>query len=164
MSWYFRVLGSSLILLAAIMLGRGYSSYAERAIDEYDGFISLFLHMKGRISCFLLPPSEIFRDFECDALERCGLLPKLRYGIAFSEALSESLPKLAISKETKRVILGFSDSFGSEYRDGEIAKIEQAIAEIKTHRDKAAELLSSKIKLAGTLLAAAALGIVIFLL
>jgi hypothetical protein len=59
--------------------------------------------------------------------------------------------------------LGFSDSFGSEYRDGEIAKIEQAIAAIKTHRDKAAELLSSKIKLTGTLLTAAALGIVIFL-
>ena len=74
MTWYLRIFGSALVLLAAIMLGRGYSAYAERAIEEYDAFLELLTYMKGRISCFLLPPSEIFRNFECDALEKCGFL------------------------------------------------------------------------------------------
>lgn len=164
MNWYLRIMGASLVLLSAIILGRGYSAYSERAIAEYDGFLELLIYMKGKISCFLLPPSEIFKDFECEALERCGLLMKIRCGVQISDAFSESSHRLAIPPEAKRVLGGFFASFGSEYRDGEIARIEQTVSEIKRQRDDACELLTKKTKLAHTLLFAGALGLVIFLI
>lgn len=164
MNEYFRFFGAALILLAAIIICRGYAGYTARALDEYDGFCSLLLHMRGKISCFLLPPSDIFADFECECLEKIGFLGELRYGISMSEAFASASPKLAINKESKRMLEGFFDAFGTEYREGELRRVEQALSEMKNYKEKAEAELPKSLKLTQTLISAAALGLVIFLI
>ena len=90
MSLYLRWGGALLLLLSAIFLGREYSRYTKRREGEMAAFCDLLLHIKGQISRFLAPTSELLSGFDSPELLECGFLGEFEKSSDLALALAAS--------------------------------------------------------------------------
>ncbi len=164
MSFYFRIFGSVLVVLAAIVLGREYSKYAVKRCAQGDGFVLFLIHIKGEISRFLTTPDGFLRGFECEALAEVGFLSALAERADLDAAYRQSEGRLSLPAEARDCLSEFFSDFGMDYKDGEIKRCEVYAERLGRiiEEDKCA--LLKNVKLVRAILCAAALGIVILLI
>ncbi len=161
---YLKWCGAALLLLFALFCGREYSAYAERRVGECEGYISLLLHIEKMIDSYLAPPSVIFRDFECEALESIGFLPAVRSGEAASNALSLSEKNSLLPEHIREKIREYFDGFGRGYKDAELTRTRASRAELEEMLKSEKASLEKSVKVTRALLLGAAAGITILII
>lgn len=164
MSEYLRLFGGGLILIAAIIVGREYSSYTRCRLGQYQGFVALADHIEGMISRFLAGGEELFRGFADPFLEETGLLSRLRRGESPSDAFAAAKDKLCIGEKEKKRLSVFFKELGSGYRESEIAKASALKDELSAGYKQEREALEKSRSVVNTLLMGGAAGIFILLI
>ena len=164
MSELLRLFGSVLIVFGAIVLGRGYSAYCARRLEEGEGFLAFLLHAKGEVIRSLTPPEGFARSFRCEALERCGFTDALRAGESLESAFAASMKKSALGRELSELLSEFFSQFGQDYKDGEAARTDEYIDRVKTVLAYERENLEKNTKICRVLLMAGALGLIILMI
>lgn len=161
---FLRLLGGAFIAAAALCVGRGYRAYARQRLDEQEGFLSLLLHIKGQVACYLSPQGKLLEGFRSEALSRLGFTDAMEECRDLSAAYKQVEHGLCVSEKIKAVLERYFLGFGKEYKEGELARADAAIAEISAlfAADKAET--EKNVKVAEALSVAAALGLIILLL
>ena len=121
MNYYLRLLGAMLVGVGAILLLRRYERYLRTRLEEYRGLISLIDHAEGEISKFLTYGSELFRNFSCEALERCGLLSAISEEGGLYAAFIKCRGRMSLSAAAKEELGSMLSALGTGYREGELA-------------------------------------------
>lgn len=161
---FLRLVGAALLLAAAIFLSREYSSYLEGRLSEYRGLVALLSHAEEKIERSLSFGEELWRDFQDDVMEKCGLLPLLREGKGIAEAFGECIADFSLPIGIKAEISEALSTLGRGYRDSEIKKL----SDIRTRLTEAlnSETLAAEknVKVAKALLIGGALTVGILII
>lgn len=164
MNLYIRVGGAALVSIGALFISKEYEKYLKKRGDEYRGLVALISHAEGQMSGFLAYGSALWRNFEDEALENCGILPELREGKGLAEAFDTCVSRMSLPKAVAKEISKSLRALGNSYLDTEL----QTLGEIKV---RLTELLKSEeeqreknIKVARALLLGAALCAIILAL
>ncbi len=162
MSIAYRAAGAAILLFLSVFIGKAYEKYCERALSETKELLRMLLHMRGKISTFLSPQSGLLSDFESEVLSSTGFLVAVQEGKTLFDAYGGS--RFAISKEQKRAFLRFFSEFGRGYKSEELSRIDSLYRETSEELKKERERTAKDIKIAKTLLIAAALGISVLMI
>jgi hypothetical protein len=137
MNTFLRLGGAALVAIGALFVSKEYEKYLVKRGDEYRGLLALLSHAEGQISKFLAYGSALWRNFDDESLERCGLLPELRDGKGLSEAFEVCAPKMSLPRAVVKEISKSLSSLGNDYLEGELS----ALREI---RERLTELLKNE--------------------
>lgn len=157
MNLYIKLFGGALIMLSALLVGREYSKFVDKRIDEMSGFLSLIEHARGEISSYLAFGGGLFARFENEALEKCGFLPLLREGCEACDAFDRSSASLSLSASQRKDLRDFFSRFGSEYAEAEIEKTTAFLEKFKKDLERERENLTKSLSIARALLLGGAL-------
>ena len=157
-----RALGAVILLCASLFVGRAYEKYLEGRLSEAREILRMLLHMREKINAFLCPQRELLSDFRSDILERVGFLGKIRGGIGIYEAFMDT--KFSFACEIYETLSAYLSGFGKRYKSDELARLDSTVRVIDGYVKREQEQLPKDIKIAKTLLGAAALGIVILMI
>jgi stage III sporulation protein AB len=162
MNYTLKIFGLSLLLIAAWLLGRAYSSYCKKRLLELSDFLSLISHIKKKVSLYLSTQSELMMGFSGESIR--AFTDSFNSVGSFSEAFETTKKKTALSEKTKTTLSEFFSGFGKSYREGELERIDIYLSELSEELKTEEEDTPRRVKLAYTLLFAAALSAVIILL
>ena len=162
MSFFTKLFGLTLLLLAAWLIGAGYSSYCKKRLKQTEDFLSLVMHVRKRIEVFMATQKKLLCGYESDSLSRF-VAAAIEKG-SLSEAFEEVRGGLSVSEELKGRLSEFFSEFGKNYRDSEIKRTELFCNELREEVKREEERTPVRIKIAYTLLFAAAGSLLIILL
>ena len=162
MSYLAKLFGLALLLLAAWLVGAGYSFYCKKRLKQTEQFLSLILHVRKRIEIFMATQKNLLCGYESDALSRF-VMAATEKGSLY-EAFKEVRGGLCVSEELKGRLSEFFSEFGKNYREAEMKRTELFCAELREELKKEEERTPVRIKIAYTLLFAAAGSLLIILL
>lgn len=150
------------ILASAFLFAREYEKNEKKRLLECSEFLRLLIHIKNKISCFLMKKSEFIASFDSESEEVSEFLLKAKEE-ELSEAFRYVSDKLSLGAE-KEILLSFFENFGRGYKDGELALAESAISSFKLEKERVEKESEKTVKTVKTLAAAISLGLVILLL
>ena len=154
-----KLIAIACIFLAAIWLGRGYSSFCDRRVGEMAGIVALISYMEEGISSTLSFGSELYRGFYDEYLDKSGFLAAIK-----ENNLSESaFDMLNLPKEIKEKIKRLFSEFGSGYMENELSKLRSCREELSADLASLEADLEREKKVTGALIFgfAASLGIIL---
>lgn len=152
MNLYIRIFGGAFIMIAALLVGKEYSRFSDKRIAELRGFLLFIRHIGAEVSKFLSSGEELFWRFENEALEASGFLPSLREGMGLKESFEFISKKLSIPSEQKEDLFEFFSGFGSDYREGELEKINAFLAKYEKDVEIECENMMKNLMVARALL------------
>ena len=161
---YVRFGGGILIMLCALLFGKGYSNFADRRIAEYEGFLALISHIETEISRSLSYGKELWSGFSNAELERCGMLQHLREGKTPYDAFLLCEEALSLSDKTKVALKKFFSRFGYEYKDSELRRISEVKGDLVVELKSVREELEKNKRVVNALLVGGSLSVVILLI
>ena len=158
MIFYLKALGAGAILLAALILGRGYTAYTRRVGAEYSAILDLLAHMKEQLDCYLTAGAQMLSGFSSERLSELG----------FFEVEGDALTRftkikgaLGIDRETVDALERFFREFGSGYREVESERLAAISSLVRRRGEGYCAEAPREAKLVRSLLVAGALGLVI---
>lgn len=161
MSLYLRWGGAILLIVVALYISREYEKYLGRRISEYRGLCSMIAHVEEMISKYLAHGDGLWRDFRCDALEKCGFLPAVREGKGLYSALESCSDKMSLSREAKERLSQSFKKLGRGYMDGELDNLSLLKDNLAEECERESIAAEKNIKVARALLLGGALTLVI---
>ena len=164
MSTLFRYAGLALVALAAYFLGRSYEERENARVRALDGFVGLVRHIRTAVATYLEPIPRAVLSFADEELERIGLLPLLRDGGVLSEAYASVSGRLSLGADAQRLLSGLFERLGRGSRDETVRDMECTLEELSKIAERERAELEKNVRLAKTMLYAAALGIIILFL
>ena len=120
----------AVILCGVMLFCREYALCRRKRLCECEGFTSLLLYMRTKLSCYLFTLREVGENFECEALCRVGLLSALKECGSAEEAYTSVRNRLNISREADGVLMDLFKKIGTGYLDDEISLIDRAYTEL----------------------------------
>ena len=118
---HLRILGSSLILAASILLSLTLVHCSRKREAEYDALCALLRHIRDNIDCFMTPIGTILESFNSEPLKQCGFSR-----VMCEEGLSAAAASgfLSVSDEAVGLLIEFADGLGIGLRDEEMRRCE----------------------------------------
>ncbi len=157
-----KLLGACVLLVSSILIGRIYESYCERRLLELSEILRMLAHIRSKISSFLCPQSLLLSDFESEVLEESGFLRAVGEGKTLADAYKAS--RLLISKKDGRALEAYFAELGKSYKDEELSRLDRVYRELDESFKCESERVPKDVKVAKTLLTAAALGISVLMI
>ena len=164
MSGVLCLFGACAIASAALIMSRAYAAFIRRRVAEYTSILGFLEIMNRDILCFLSTPSELAARSGDALLDEIGFLSALRNGKELFDAFSDSLPRLHLSAADADFLASFFEKFGQGTRESELHSLDACIAHFSVRTADEESRAGDEIRLAGTLLALVAIGLVILLL
>ena len=158
-----KLIGSVLLLFAALIGVREYEKMLKARLLACRGFIELLGHIRRKIDGYLTPPSQLLDGFECAPLSDIGYLEKARE-IGMSGAYFELGSSLPIDGAGREVLFGFFSEFGKDYKEGTVRLIDLSLKGLSEHADRLSAENEKSLKLVRTLAVAGAVGMIILLI
>ena len=156
--------GTGAIALAALIMIRAYSAFIRRRVAEYTAFLGFLGLMNREILCFLYTPAELAVKSNDALLEEIGFLGALRNGSGLADAFSAALPRLHLSAADADFLALFFERFGQGTRESELHSLDACIEHFSARTAAEEAGAADAIRLASTLFALVAIGLIILLL
>ena len=163
MSFYIKLLGLALMLIAAISTIKGYREYVLRRISELESFISLLSFMRGKINRYLLPIPDIIKEFSDENLKRVGFLDAVSSGKGVDRAFEGASGRLSVGSKAKKILREAFEELGCGYKDEVLANVDDASENLEKILAEEKETLPKDIKVFGAVLCSAVMGVFIIL-
>ena len=164
MSAILRLFGAGAIALSALIMSRAYAVFIRRRVAEYRSLFGFLELMRREMLTSLCTPSELAGRCSDPILSEIGFLESLRSGRAPAAAFSEASSSLHIAGEDVDILRSFFEKFGRGTMDTELRALDECIRRFSAVTIAEEEGAGAAIRLACTLLALFAIGIVILLL
>ena len=156
-------IGALSVIIAGFMIWREYVVYLDRELYWCRELLFAIKDLREKMKCYLKSPCEWAREYENEALSRCGFLDKLRQGEDIFVAYKSSRD-VCLSDKAKDILEGCFEHLGEGYIDTELESIELAIAKLSEEEKYASAEIGRKQRVAGAFLGAFASGIVILVI
>ena len=131
-----QIVGSILLLGSSAAVGWQLARVEMDRVQHTEGLLLLLRHIRTGIVCYANPITDIYKDFQNPALERCGFLPCLRSG-GLLQALDACGNRLHVDGEDMRTLRSFAASVGRGFSRDQAAICDYTIAALErslTHR------------------------------
>lgn len=159
-----KILGSILILLAAIVFSRGYAAFEKKKIADEEGFCRFLSFVQKEFLLFGTPLPTIAEKAEEPVLKKNGYLAALSQTESAKEAFLKTKSRLSLSPDFSALLSDFSEHFGRESAKEEEKRLALWTKDADTIEKKDAEEAKTRIRLCTTLSFSLALGIVLLYL
>ena len=156
-----KYVGMAVILCGVMLFCREYVFYRRKRLCECEGFASLLLYMRTKLSCYLFTMREVGENFECEALLRVGLLSALKECGSAEEAYTNIRDRLSISREADGILMDLFKKLGTGYLDDEISLIDMAHTELLKITEAERRDTPKDLKIALTLSTSVGIGLII---
>ena len=120
---YLKWIGAALIALCAIFVSRGYSTFANRRLEQYRGFIAFLAHVEGKITDSLAYGYRLWSGFRCDEPNLCRFITILQDGVSPKEGFETIRSGLCLPDGAVEIVREVFSSFGLEYSERETKRI-----------------------------------------
>ena len=156
---YIKLLGSLLIALAGGGISLSFCRFERKRLCVLDAYISLLFYIKGQIDCYSRPLCDILACADSSLIEACGY----RGGVPLS--LQEMLPhaKIYLEGESLRLLMQFSDEFGSTYKVEQLRRCDYYIDSLLERRRVLLEEIPSKSRVGSAIWMCASFALMIIL-
>ena len=151
------LLGAALLFGGSAMLFLYYKSYLSASERECRGYLSLIEFLEGRVSCYLSPINEAVLDFESEVLFECGFLKAARE-VGLKEAFAQAKQKSRMPSDAVGVVEELFSGLGRGYLDSEVRAMDLSIKKLRRICEREAAQMASRVKIAGALIFALAVG------
>lgn len=157
-------LGAFAIILAVFMAWRCYSLYLGDELSHTRVLLRALRSYRERMKCYLESPSEWARGYDDELLEASGFLGALKGGESLLAAYKSTKDGLYITGACDEIIEGCFERLGDGYLDTELEVMESAIGGVECEEKRLSEDISRRKRVAGALLGALAVGVVILII
>ncbi len=154
--------GLAVVFSALICGGFSIGIECRNICRRIEGLCRLVGFIRSRIECYNEPLSEIYSEFEDEALEACGFLEKLRSD-GFSAAVEQCGDSFS-DDELLRSLYDFSSRLGKSLSPEQLQNCDAALEYLNMCLKREREKLPQKIKLIKAVSAASAVMTVIVLM
>lgn len=159
-----KILGFLLLGTAILCFCLEYIRRQQRKWAQTEGFLQLCRHLRGQISCYALPISDAVLPLQIEALEECGVLPLLKEGVDFPQALERSKGELCLEPAALDALYAFGAGLGKSYREEQIALCDYTAEELEKAARQARRDCPRREKLAGSLCLTGGLALLVLFL
>ncbi len=156
------VLGTLLILGAALAVSRGYKRFMRDRLSELASFVDFVRFLEGRIEGYLEPLSVAAGKYKGEL--GAGLLDLLREGKSPNDAYLEVRGNLTLCPRADTVLLSLFETLGEGRAERELRHIRGALCELDGIYSEQRETTERSLKIAGALILAGALGLCILII
>lgn len=170
MSWrrghvrYMLYFGVFIVNLIIFLIWREYSLYLKRELNTCRIFRTMLRDMRDKMRCYLESPRVWALGYEDDVLLASGFLYKLRHGCCLNDAYTACKDGMCISGDVDTVLRDFFTRMGDGYLDTELMAIDSAISGLSECERVMADESAKKSKVAGAVLGAFAVGMIILVM
>ena len=159
-----KLLGICMLLFTFIILAAEYSERRRATVAVCEEMLS-FLSCVGRqLSCFLCPIKSTAAQFVAETAAMRTFLERVAEGEEPAAAYSAAGISAVVPKSANRVLTSFFAEFGKGYAEGELRRIDSAVAELSALVETERIEAPRKIRLFKTLGCAVSFGIIILLI
>lgn len=159
-----KIIGICILIFTICYISKTLSDKRRRALSVYEE-LSRFLHfVKRSIGCYLMPLRDIAVGFDSELLDSYGFLALIRDGACGIDALEKSGLCGVLDAESSRLLSTFFSSFGSGYLDEELRLVSSVLEELDEKVAFERRRTPERVRLFGTLGAAASLALLILIL
>ena len=163
MTYLVKIIGSALLLYAALFLTREYEGSLGKGLRVCRGFCELIAHIRRRIDGYLTPANDLLNGFECGALDETGYISKARER-GLCAAYFELEAELPLDGRVRGALSGFFSDFGKDYKEETVKAADAVLEALREHIGAIVKENERSVRLARTLAVAAVLGIIILLI
>lgn len=143
-----RLLGAFLLSLGGIELARLLAARERERLGVAEAYLELLRYLRGELHAFARPLCEVFLRYENEALEKNGLLPRLRAGCGFAEAVGQtSSPHDPALRE---ILTAFGRAVGRGYLAETLATCDVYIERLDDYVRQVREAVPMRIRLRRT--------------
>ena len=158
-----KIIGMLFIVASAMFFSFEKSASEERRILLIEELLRFIERIRGEISRYLRPLSEISASFSSELLSDIGFLKDIEEK-GVGEAYKNLKRKIRFSEEEGRILERFFSMLGHGYAEEEIKLIDATVSELSEHLKRERENLPKQKKLSVTLSCSAALALIILLI
>lgn len=156
------VIGTLLVLGAALSLSGGYAKFIRGRLAELEAFLSFIRYLEERIEGYLEPVSVAAGRYR--GVLPAGLLDLLRAGASPREAYSKARGRLTVCSRAEAVLFSLFETLGEGKAEQELRHIRDALGEVNAIYAEEREASQKSIRVAQALILAGALGICILVI
>ena len=158
---YMTYIGAAAVLLAVFMAWRCYCDFLFDELSHTRAFLRALQNYRERMKCYLESPSGWASGYDDALLSSSGFLDMVSGGESFSGAYLKTRELWCVSPCVDEILDGCFSRLGEGYLETELEVIESAISDIEREEKRLAEDISRRKRVAGALLGAFAVGVVI---
>lgn len=157
-------IGALIVIIAVLVAWRGYCRYLCEELGDTRAFLRAMEDYREKMRCYLRSPTEWAGQYFDDRLGRCGFLRHLTDGADFITAYRESRGGCYISDKTDEALESCFSAFGEGDLSSELENIDTALSKIRREEKELSDGIGNRKKVAGALLGACAVGVVILII
>lgn len=156
--------GSLAVTLAILFAWHTYCSFLGEELSQTRAFLHALRDYREKMRCYLTSPSEWARVYSGVPPLLAELLKRVADGEPIDKAYSAVRERLCLPCDVDEVISSCFSRLGEGYLDTELAALDSAISRIVEREGRMADDMARRCKVAGALLGACAVGIVILVI
>ena len=157
-------IGAFAVVLAVLFAWRTYCTFLSTELSDVRAFLRALISYRDKMKCYLETPSAWARGYEDERLSRLGFLERLREGGDVSEAYRLASEESCLPSSVDEVLCDCFSHLGEGYLESELAAIGVAISRLSDEEKRISSDISRRGRVAGALLGACAVGVVILVI
>lgn len=159
-----RLLGASLVGVAALLFAGSFATFVRRRATDYTATLEFLSLMRREISCRLATPRELASRAGSGRLAEVGFFTLIEQGESLGAAFLAVSDKLFLDGRDAELIRDYFESFGGADAADELRALDAVTEEFSSRQTEVREGAPIQIRLALTLSVLFALGALILLL
>lgn len=157
-------IGAFAVILGVFMSWRGYCSYLKEQLLFTKAFLDALKDYREKMKCYLKPLVAWAFEYSDEQLLSVGFLGAIREGKNVSLAYLESSEHCYLPNKVDSVLESLFSHLGEGYLETELENLDAAILKLDAEAKRMTDELSQRKKVAGSLLGALAVGVVILVI
>ena len=156
-------IGALLIMMAALLAWRLYRSFLREQLGYTRSLLGALEDYRDKVRTYLCSPSEWAADYTDARLESVGFLARVREGESFAQAYASSCGACYLPSGVDAVLSSLLSRLGEGYLEGELEIVGTALTRLRSEESRITEEYAKRERVAGALLGACAVGVLIFI-
>ena len=157
-------IGAVAVIFSAFMAWSAYAAFLREESESVRVFLRALEDYREKMKCYLEPPSAWAGKYTDERLSSSGFLPSVEKGESMLTAYHRARGNFYLGERADGIIEECFSKMGEGYIDTELEVIELAIAELAKEDKEGTLDLPRRQRVAGALLGACAVGIVILVI
>ena len=163
MNYLVKMIGSALLLYAALFIAREYEKFLGKRLRVCLGFCELLSHVRRRVDGYLTPADRLLDGVECGALEEVEYISKAQ-SLGLRTAYFEVEEALPLDGTARQVLSEFFADFGKDYKEETVKAADRALSALQGCAERMSCENEKSLRLLRAVAVAAALGVIILLI
>ena len=157
-------IGTLTVIAAVLFAWRTYCAFLHEELSDTRAFLNALRDYREKMKCYLDSPAAWAHGYTVEPLASSEFIKRVAGGEPISSAYSDTRDAFCLPCDIDEVISDCFSRLGEGYLDTELAALDGAISRIAEREGRMADDIARRTKVAGALLGACAVGIVILVI